>query len=178
MSKIKLYPAEDVINNFVEDINYMLESQNIFLIVIILSTYSEYIINQLIKKHFEKDYIDSKIEDDRNIGHNAKLKILAGADIIEKSEYETLNALNEARNHIVHNIARDTDKLDNLFEKVKINYGDKGAKKIAEESPPVTNFIYGCISKVDYLIKKFYEKSDLILTFKDGKAVNSRKTIP
>lgn len=159
----KTYEVVKFLDTFVRGLNFILESKSLFLNIVVLSTYSEYITNQLIKKHFGYG-----LDDDISLGQSTKLKFLIGGDIIKDSEYKTLDALRQARNLVVHCFSIDQDKLDNILKKVEINYLDGEAKKSLEFQPIVVRFIHGCIIKIFYLITKFYN-IERTLNYANGK---------
>jgi hypothetical protein len=161
---VKTHDKEKFLDSFIKSLNFILDSKNIHLIVVGLSTYSEYITNQLIKKNFR-----NRLDDDMNLHHSTKLKFLKGGDIIMDSEYKTLDALRRARNLVVHHIFIDQDEWDTILNKVEINYLDEEAKKSLESQPAQVRFVHGCIIKIFYLISKFYDEERLILSFRSGK---------
>ena len=160
----KTYEVEMYLDTFIRGLNFVLKSKNLYLIIVALSTHSEYITNQLIKKHF-----GNGLDDDISLGQSIKLKFLIGGDIIKDSEYKTLDALRRARNLLVHNIVYDSDKLEDILKKVEINYVNEQIRKSLESQPILTKSIHGCIIKIFYLITKFYDSPKLILNFKDKK---------
>lgn len=160
----KTHPKEQILNKFVSDLNSLEASHNSIMDVAVLSVYSEYIVNQLIKKNFGHD-----LDDDRNLGQSTKLKILHGAKILADSEYEVLNLLRDARNGLMHDIDMDVKKFDEKIAKAKINYGDEESKKLIDSLPAPIKFKYSCIIKISYLLHKFYDAEDLRLAHDGSK---------
>lgn len=76
----KTHTAKDILTAFVEDLNQIYNNQNFGLSLLILSLYSEYIINELIKKSFGYG-----LDDDKDVTHSMKLKFLRGPILLLKA---------------------------------------------------------------------------------------------
>jgi hypothetical protein len=152
MTKNKDLSIEDILSKFLSDINYILETNHLYLAIIILSLHSEHVINKLIKQNFNHD-----LDNDRTLGQSVKLKFLHGSKIIADSEYKVLNCLRDARNDVVHDLNINLDELDKTLDKAEINYFNDYTKEVMEKIyPKRLKFIHACVAKIFFLISKAY----------------------
>jgi len=164
----KTHKGEEVLNSLVKDLNLIYRGQKLRLAVITLSLYSEYIINQLVKRNFKHG-----LDDDKNATHSIKLKFLSGAKIIEESDYKILNGLREVRNELAHKIpiGINVEKIKKIIDGIEPNYGDDSIKKEFKNKPASARFVWAVISKVFWLISRFYNEEDLRLKIENQQFV-------
>lgn len=164
----KTHEGGEVIKCLLNDFNLIYSNQNFRLTIITLSLYSEYIVNQLVKKHFKHG-----LDDDKNATHSIKLKFLSGVKIIEKGEYEVLDGLRKARNELAHKIPIEIkeETLNKIAAEIEPNYGDETIRREFKDKPKLARFIWAAMAKVFWLIAKFYNEEDLILVIRNQKFV-------
>jgi len=168
----KTHKKEDILKSFLNDLNFIYDKQDLKLSIMTLSLYSEYIINRLIKKNFGQ-----KLDDDKDVTHSIKLKFLRGSGIIAQSEYYVLDRLRKFRNELVHKLSIEIkeETLNKILSNVEPNYMDESIKQEFKRKSKIARFIWASISKIYWLIIKFYNEENLILVIRNQKFVLEKR---
>jgi uncharacterized protein YutE (UPF0331/DUF86 family) len=156
-----------ILQDFVEDLTFLMEKNHINIVIPCLSMWAEYVINKLINQK-----LGSKLEKERDFTSSLKLQILRKLDIIDEAEFKTLDALRRSRNLLLHEgVTMNRKKFDSLLDKTELNSSSKNMEKDWKNNVPLnTRFLYACYSKIFRLLQKVECDYSTLISIYGGKA--------